>query len=261
MPDGRRATRTEIKNTDGIEIKISHELMDRNRRLELHDHLVDSMIKSSKMIDRMIAKEKDRSVDQSTDGYECEESLKCEELNESLNDCTNDSEENEEQIEKPLKRDDYVSERAMSGRELRDKMDEIEKISLVDDSLEELDPNPDINELFRVFDERYFEGKLRENDVEVMWSYVMKRSAGITYDKLHGRPIIIRLSHPILRKAPRRHTVETLLHEMIHAWINIHNINDGRDGHGIVFHKKMHELNDKTKTHITVGHNLIIPNN
>ncbi|CAG2119268.1 unnamed protein product [Medioppia subpectinata] len=232
--------------------EISHELMDRNRRLELHDHLVDSMIKSSQMIDRAIAKEMDKNIDQNADPYECER-------HEESNDCANDLHENDKQIEKPFKKDDYVSERAMSGRELRDKMDEIEKISLVDDILEELDPKPDINELFRVFDERYFEGKLRSNDVQVMWSYAMNRSAGITYHKFNDRPIIIRLSYKILRTAPRRHTVETLLHEMIHAWINIHDINDGKDGHGVVFHKKMHELNAKTKTHITVEHNLLVP--
>ncbi|CAG2177236.1 unnamed protein product, partial [Oppiella nova] len=131
-----------------------------------------------------------------------------------------------------------------------------EKMSLAAETLEEMDPKPCINELFRRYDKRFFDGLLHGNDVDVGWSYQMKRSAGITYADRGDRPIIIRLCRRLLFRSPRRDLVETLLHEMIHAWMLIHGVEEDNGGHGRVFHKKMDELNRETGLNIAVGHNL-----
>ncbi|XP_021564026.1 sprT-like domain-containing protein Spartan [Carlito syrichta] len=64
----------------------------------------------------------------------------------------------------------------------------------------------------------------------------------------------IRLSEPLLKLRPRRDLVETLLHEMIHAYLFVTNNDKDREGHGPEFCKHMHRINRLTGANITVYH-------
>ncbi|KAJ9583965.1 hypothetical protein L9F63_021688, partial [Diploptera punctata] len=64
----------------------------------------------------------------------------------------------------------------------------------------------------------------------------------------------IRLSVPLLKLRPRKDLVETLLHEMIHAYLFVTHNNRDRDGHGPEFHKHMYRINKEAGTNITVYH-------
>ena len=97
--------------------------------------------------------------------------------------------------------------------------------------------------MFRRFDDKFFEGKLK--CVEVEWSKKMFNCAGICYlrQNAFGRSIIIRLSEPLLKLRPRKDLVQTLLHEMIHAIAFVLGIREGNGGHGPFFNKKKDEIN------------------
>lgn len=64
----------------------------------------------------------------------------------------------------------------------------------------------------------------------------------------------IRLSEPLLKLRPRKDLVETLLHEMIHAYLFVTNNDKDREGHGPEFCKHMHRINQLTGANITVYH-------
>ncbi len=49
--------------------------------------------------------------------------------------------------------------------------------------------------------------------------------------------------------------METLLHEMIHAYLFITDGNDDHDGHGKAFHSHMYRINKEAGTKISVYHN------
>lgn len=65
---------------------------------------------------------------------------------------------------------------------------------------------------------------------------------------------VIRLSEPLLKLRSRKDLVETLLHEMIHAWNFIRGIMEENGGHGQNFLAKMHEINRAAGTNISVYH-------
>ena len=54
------------------------------------------------------------------------------------------------------------------------------------------------------------------------------------------------ISIPLLKLRPRKDLVETLLHEMIHAYLFVTDNNDNHDGHGPEFHKHMYRINQAT---------------
>lgn len=66
--------------------------------------------------------------------------------------------------------------------------------------------------------------------------------------------IIIRLSEPLLKLRSRKDLVETLLHEMIHAWNFVRGVLEENGGHGQNFLAKMHEINRQAGTNISVYH-------
>lgn len=70
----------------------------------------------------------------------------------------------------------------------------------------------------------------------------------------HHMACTIRLSEPLLKLRSRKELVETLLHEMIHAWNFILGIYEENGGHGKNFKGKMEEINRKAGTNITVYH-------
>jgi len=80
----------------------------------------------------------------------------------------------------------------------------------------------------------------------------MKLCAGIFVVK--NEDIVIRLSEPLLKFRSLDEIKETLLHEMIHAFLFIERVEAGRDGHGPRFVDKMKEINSNTGLNITVYH-------
>lgn len=112
---------------------------------------------------------------------------------------------------------------------------------LVDPSWEVIDPTPDVHILFVTFSERFFWDKLQA--VSVSWSKKMTSCAGICTYNPSGGLCTITLSEPLLKLRPRRDLVETLLHEMIHAFLFVTANNRDRDGHGPEFHKHMYRIN------------------
>ncbi|CAL8120149.1 unnamed protein product [Orchesella dallaii] len=128
----------------------------------------------------------------------------------------------------------------------------VSKYSIVDESWELVDPNPDIFLLFSQFNEEYFWGKL--GSVYVKWSPRMTLCAGLC--RYHGRnkECSIHLSKPLLSLRPRKDLVETLLHEMIHAYLFVAENNRERESHGPNFHEHMYRINRLTGTKITVYH-------
>ncbi|CAI5452456.1 unnamed protein product [Caenorhabditis angaria] len=77
---------------------------------------------------------------------------------------------------------------------------------------------PDILAMFLKFDETYFDGQLKK-DCYVEWSSRMFVCAGICSHGSGDTFCTIRLSKPLLKLRPRTDLVETLLHEMIHAFL------------------------------------------
>ncbi|XP_026472962.1 sprT-like domain-containing protein Spartan [Ctenocephalides felis] len=127
-----------------------------------------------------------------------------------------------------------------------------EKTSLADPSWELIDPTPDIIGMFIAFDMKFFWGQLKS--VVIRWSKRMYSCAGICSYSGRGGMCTISLSEPLLKLRPRKDTVETLLHEMIHAYLFVTHNNKDRSGHGPEFHKHMYRINAEAGVNITVYH-------
>ncbi|VDN94714.1 unnamed protein product [Brugia pahangi] len=125
--------------------------------------------------------------------------------------------------------------------------------SLVDPIWETIDPTPDLHALFQQYDGSFFGGRLAA--CEVKWSSRMTSCAGICSFESKGRFCSIRLSKPLLQYRPRKDLVETLLHEMIHAFLFLSDGVMDHDGHGPMFQFHMHRINMSAGTNITVYHN------
>ncbi|KAK0096087.1 hypothetical protein PV326_006501 [Microctonus aethiopoides] len=124
--------------------------------------------------------------------------------------------------------------------------------TLVDETLETIDPTPNVHTLFVQFNEKYFWNKLLP--VQVRWSQRMTTCAGTCSFHPRNRECVIALSAPLLKLRPRKDLVETLLHEMIHGYLFLTNNNRDRDGHGPEFCKHMDRINRDAGTNITIYH-------
>lgn len=124
--------------------------------------------------------------------------------------------------------------------------------SVVDPEWEVLDPIPDIHSLFLQFNCEFFWGALE--GVEVRWSSRMTLCAGVCCYEGRGGLCSVRLSQPLLKYRPRRDLVETLLHEMIHAYLFVTHNNKDHNAHGPEFLKHMHRINKQTGARISVYH-------
>ena len=131
--------------------------------------------------------------------------------------------------------------------------DKQKTMSIIAPEWEDIDPTPDLHALFLQYNERFFWGKLA--GCEVKWSPRMTLCAGVCSYQGRGGLCSIRLSVPLLKLRPRKDLVETLLHEMIHAYLFITDGNDDHDGHGPAFHEHMYRINKETGTKISVYHN------
>eukprot|EP00095_Tigriopus_kingsejongensis_P009843 maker-scaffold21_size687808-snap-gene-5.35 protein:Tk09843 transcript:maker-scaffold21_size687808-snap-gene-5.35-mRNA-1 annotation:"sprt-like domain-containing protein spartan" len=124
--------------------------------------------------------------------------------------------------------------------------------SLIAPEWEDVDPTPDLHALFRQYNDKFFWGRLLA--CEVKWSPRMTLCAGLCAYQRRSRYCSIRLSVPLLKLRPRKDFVETLLHEMIHAYLFVTDGNDDHDGHGPAFHEHMHRINRAAGTKISVNH-------
>ncbi|UJR28962.1 hypothetical protein I4U23_010179 [Adineta vaga] len=131
------------------------------------------------------------------------------------------------------------------------KITQIHPMNVVDHQWELTDPNPNIHILFQQYNHQFFYSKL--DSVYVEWSKRMTRCAGICYYR-RGGECRIALSASYLTLRPRKDLVETLLHEMIHAYLFVTHNNRDRDGHGPEFLKHMVRINTATGANITVYH-------
>ncbi|CAG8496757.1 652_t:CDS:2, partial [Diversispora eburnea] len=118
--------------------------------------------------------------------------------------------------------------------------------------LDPSEPNPDLHALFIAFNQQYFLGSLQS--VEVRWSNKMTLCAGLCYYQSGGY-CSIRLSEPLLKYRTRKDMIETLLHEMIHAYLFITKNNRNHDAHGPEFLEQMKRINEAAGTNVTVYHN------
>lgn len=114
--------------------------------------------------------------------------------------------------------------------------------------------------MFGAFDIKFFQGAL--TCVTLEWSKRMYSCAGICYSRRNrlGMQITIRLSEPLLKLRARKDLVETLLHEMIHAYLFVKNIREGNGGHGPNFKKIMTNINTVAGTNITVSWSFVFHN-
>lgn len=117
-----------------------------------------------------------------------------------------------------------------------------------------IDPNPDIHSLFVQFDKRFFWSSL--GSVELEWSKRMYTCAGICYYQKRGpfERCNIRLSQPLLALRSRGDLVNTLIHEMIHAFLFVTHNDRDRDGHGPRFQGHAARINQQAGTNITIYH-------
>ncbi|KAI7869930.1 SprT-like family-domain-containing protein [Spinellus fusiger] len=114
------------------------------------------------------------------------------------------------------------------------------------------DPCPDIHALFLIFNPMYFHSRL--DPVEVKWSRRLTLCAGLCCYQPGGL-CTIKLSEPLLKLRPAKDLLNTLLHEMIHAYLFITKGHNQHDGHGPDFLAMASDINKRAGTCITVYHN------
>lgn len=113
---------------------------------------------------------------------------------------------------------------------------------------------PDIHELFLYYNDLCFGGNL--GSVIVRWSSRMKLCAGTCTYEIGGR-CVISLSEPLLKYRSVKELKETLLHELIHAYLFVTNNCKDRSAHGPEFIFHMNRINMKTGLNITIYHSFI----
>ncbi|XP_063378605.1 DNA-dependent metalloprotease SPRTN [Cydia fagiglandana] len=126
-------------------------------------------------------------------------------------------------------------------------------MNLGDPELELIDPTPNVHALFIQFDRTFFWAKLASRAV-VRWSKRMYSCAGVCSYEGRGGLCDIALSEPLLKLRPRKDLVETLLHEMIHAFLFITQRDQDRDGHGPNFKEHMYRINKAAGINISIYH-------
>ncbi|KAI9015858.1 SprT-like family-domain-containing protein [Phycomyces nitens] len=110
---------------------------------------------------------------------------------------------------------------------------------------------PDLHDLFMTYNPLYFQDKL--GMVEVKWSSRLTLCAGICcYHQ--GGLCTIKLSEPLLKLRPPQDMIDTLLHEMIHAYLFVTKGHSSHDGHGPEFLEIADRINTMANTNITVYH-------
>jgi rubrerythrin len=113
--------------------------------------------------------------------------------------------------------------------------------------------NIDVQALFNAYNSLYFDDKLK--GMQVRWSNKMTLCAGQFQwgkkDLKHGAEIV--LSEPLLKMRPKSDTLNTLMHEMIHAYLHVTDQRDTSD-HGTLFTHWMKLLNEAERATISIYH-------
>lgn len=131
--------------------------------------------------------------------------------------------------------------------------------NLVHPDWEVVDPRPDIHALFTLLDEKFFRGKL--SCVKLKWSNQSSSYQGSCYqvtnrrkrsDPDEPRNCGIRLNRAVLNVS-RKYLVETLLHQMVHAYYFVLGKLESTRRHGPIFERKMNRINKQAGTNITVS--------
>lgn len=106
------------------------------------------------------------------------------------------------------------------------------------------EPEVDVHALFVHYNDLYFNGSIGACTVE--WSSSkMTLCAGVcSFSTSSG--CRIKLSAPLLQLRPKKDLKETLLHEMIHAYLFLHSPHRDREDHGPNFQAIMHSINTST---------------
>ncbi|KAF9575233.1 hypothetical protein EC968_003874 [Mortierella alpina] len=120
------------------------------------------------------------------------------------------------------------------------------------DTLDSDAPFKDLHGLFLAFNDQYFESKL--SACEVRWSPRMTRCAGLCLYQSRAQYCSIRLSEPLLKFRPESDYIDTLLHEMIHAYLFVTKAIQDHDGHGPDFQYHMNRINAAAQTTISIYH-------
>lgn len=124
------------------------------------------------------------------------------------------------------------------------------------------EPFVDIHKLFALYNTLYFRDVLLPR-VEVSWSPRLTLCAGICEllrdDQGKYRRIRLKLSEPLLKYRPRDDTINTLLHEAIHAYFFVtsswrHSRGDDGTGHGNGFLLLADAISNHGNYEITVYH-------
>ena len=115
--------------------------------------------------------------------------------------------------------------------------------------------NKMLTNLMHKLDQGLFNGTLKNHQVEITWSGRLTSAAGITHykSKLLMVECDIKLSRPLLQLRPAKSLVETLIHEMIHAYLAVTR-DPGSKGHGPTFKHHMNRINQMTNLDITIYH-------
>lgn len=139
---------------------------------------------------------------------------------------------------------------------------------------------PSIHELYHIFNHQFFNNKLGPEFIHISWSKKMTSCAGLCYylkptknsprqfknnqllfnEKKISQTIgfcKIKLSECLLKYRPTEDLINTLLHEMIHAYLFLYDPGSSRDhsGHGPKFIEWMNNINHLAGTKITIYHN------
>ncbi|KAJ1961937.1 hypothetical protein IWQ62_003691 [Dispira parvispora] len=108
---------------------------------------------------------------------------------------------------------------------------------------------PNIHELFHKYNQSNFQGLL--SDVRLRWSNDLPFDTAGQYIDRHGNsPGLIELNARKLRGRPSSETVTTLLHEMIHAYVDYTGRNDYEDHHGPNFQGEMRRINQELNANV-----------
>lgn len=123
-------------------------------------------------------------------------------------------------------------------------------------------PVVDIHQMFGLYNTLYFRSLLLPR-VEVSWSSRLTLCAGmcelVKDDEGQYRRIRLKLSEALLKYRPRHDTINTLLHEAIHAYFILtagwqHSRGDDGTGHGTGFLLLAEAINNHGNYEITVYH-------
>ena len=114
-------------------------------------------------------------------------------------------------------------------------------------------PFVDVHSLFVVYSALFFHNSL--SAVHVRWSNRMTLCAGLCRYDIRGGGCDIALSESLLRYRSKQEVVETLLHEMIHAYLFVGDPTQrDHEAHGANFCSNMRRINELLGLKISVYH-------